>query len=238
MQARTTRTPPLWRLSLLGAWRLARDGEPVVVGTAAQRLLAFLALRGPCERAFLAGVLWPDHPQTRAQANVRATLSRLRRRRGFDGIVWQSRDVVALDDQVSVDVRTLRATASAVLDGRLTHPGWPTVCELDGDDLLPGWDEHWLLMDREQLRQARLHALEALADQLRTGDVATAVHAALAAVALDPLRESAHRALIRAYLAEGNRIEALRQLGRLRRLLREELGVEPTDRAIALLHGT
>jgi DNA-binding SARP family transcriptional activator len=54
-------------------------------------------------------------------------------------------------------------------------------------------------------------------------------------VAVEPLRESAHRALIGAHLAEGNRVEALRQLARLRHLLREELGVEPSLRAVDLL---
>jgi DNA-binding SARP family transcriptional activator len=50
----------------------------------------------------------------------------------------------------------------------------------------------------------------------------------VAAVAAEPLRESAHSALIRLHLAEGNRSEALRQYCRYRRLLRAELGVEPT----------
>ena len=99
-----------------------------------------------------------------------------------------------------------------------------------------GWYDEWLLLERERLRQMRLHALEALAEQLViAGDLPAAVHAALAAVAIDPLRESAHRALIRAHLAEGNRVEALRQLARLRHLLREELGVEPSSRAVDLL---
>ena len=55
-----------------------------------------------------------------------------------------------------------------------------------------------------------------------------AVEAGLAAVAAEPLRESAHRALIAAHLAEGNRSEAMRQFEFYRMLLGKELGLEPS----------
>jgi DNA-binding SARP family transcriptional activator len=54
------------------------------------------------------------------------------------------------------------------------------------------------------------------------------VEAALEAVTVEPLRESAHAALIRAHLAEGNRAEAARQFQQLRQLLRKELDEEPS----------
>ena len=57
---------------------------------------------------------------------------------------------------------------------------------------------------------------------------AEAVEAALAAVAAEPLRESAHRALIGVYLAEGNTISAHRQYEVCRRLLADELQVAPS----------
>jgi DNA-binding SARP family transcriptional activator len=97
------------------------------------------------------------------------------------------------------------------------------------DDLLVGWYDDWVLLERERLRQLRLHALEVLSGQLlAAGNGPAAVEAALAAVAVEPLRESAHRAVIRAHLAEGNRAEALRQRDQLRHLLRLELGVKPS----------
>ena len=76
--------------------------------------------------------------------------------------------------------------------------------------------------------QIRLHALEALCERLTsTGCYALAIESGLAAVAAEPLRESAHRALIKAHLAEGNRSEALRQYGRLCDLLRTDLIADP-----------
>jgi DNA-binding SARP family transcriptional activator len=56
-------------------------------------------------------------------------------------------------------------------------------------------------------------------------------------VAAEPLRESAHRALIGAHLAEGNPGEALRQYQLFRGLLGRELGIEPSPRIRALLAG-
>jgi DNA-binding SARP family transcriptional activator len=94
-----------------------------------------------------------------------------------------------------------------------------------------------VLLERERFRQLRLHALERLCDRLTAqGRFAEATEAGLAAVAGEPLRESAHRALIRAYLAEGNPGEAVGQYERLRALLRDELGVSPSplvDRMLA-----
>ena len=80
--------------------------------------------------------------------------------------------------------------------------------------------------------------LEALCERLAEGgDYAGAIEAGLAAVRDEPLRESSHRALIRAHLAEGNSSEALRQYGIFRGMLRNELGLDPSPRMEALLLG-
>jgi DNA-binding SARP family transcriptional activator len=90
--------------------------------------------------------------------------------------------------------------------------------------------DDWLVDDRESLRHLRLHAMENLADELSRQDRhAEAIQAALAAVRLEPLRETAHAALIGAHLAEGNRSEALRRFSRCGQLLETVLAVEPSD---------
>jgi DNA-binding SARP family transcriptional activator len=219
---------PAWRLSLFGAWRLSRDDRAVEVGRNGQRLFAFLALHGPCARPYVSGSLWPDCSDAHARGNLRATLSRLQRR-GPAEIVPPTFGVLSMWTAVDVDVHRVRAAAARVLDKAPAAPDRPTLHQLTGDELLSGWYDDWVLPAREQLRQLRLHALEALSDRfLRAGDPAAAVEAALAGAALEPLRESAHGAVIRAHLSEGNRAEALQQFGRLRTLLRGELGVEPS----------
>ena len=216
------------RLSLLGSWQLSTDEHPVEVGVNGQRLFALLALRGRCDRSYVAGILWPERSELHAQANLRATLSRLRQRRVI-GTVMTTGAGMALRPEVAVDISELTDAAYQVLDGRLP-PAWPILCRLRAEDLLVGWYDDWVLVERERLRQLRLHALERLSNQLlQRGDHPAAVDAALAAVAIEPLRESAHRAVIQVHLAEGNRAEALRQAERLRQLLRHELGVEPSQ---------
>jgi DNA-binding SARP family transcriptional activator len=122
-----------------------------------------------------------------------------------------------------------------VLDGDRTAPR-AAVRVLACEDLLLGWYDDWVLLERERLRQLRLHALEQLSARLLAGgDVARAAEAALEAVAVEPLRETAHAALIRAHLAEGNRAEATRQLQRLTALLGKELGEQPSPMVTDLL---
>ena len=82
--------------------------------------------------------------------------------------------------------------------------------------------------------------LEALCTGLAAaGRFAEAADAGLAAVQGEVLRESAHRALITAYLAEGNCVEAIRQYRFFRELLRTQLGLEPSplmSELVAPLH--
>ncbi len=101
------------------------------------------------------------------------------------------------------------------------------------------WYEDWLVFERERFRQLQLHALEALSRLLAaSGRFAEAVESGLAAVAAEPLRESAHRCLINAYLAEGNAGEAIRQFVRYRDLLRAELDLAPSEQMELLFDGS
>ena len=96
-------------------------------------------------------------------------------------------------------------------------------------ELLPGWDETWLLLAREQLRQLRLHALEVSGRRLaEQGCYPEAIDVMLMVIAEEPLRESAQTALIEAHLCEGNAIEARRQFERFAALLWKELRMRPS----------
>jgi DNA-binding SARP family transcriptional activator len=93
-----------------------------------------------------------------------------------------------------------------------------------------------VLAERERFHHLRLHALEALCDRLTAaGRYGEAVDAGLAAVRAEPLRESAHRALIKAHLAEGNHGEASRQYSSYRQLTLAEFGIEPSAHLRELL---
>lgn len=216
-------------LRLLDGFELAVDGRLVPVAMSGQRVLAFLALHDRwLPRPFVAGTLWPDHSEGRAAANLRTALWRVSAtgHRLVDTLGNQ----LLLSRAVKVDVREVAAMVSlvesaALRDARLAGLRQAAMA----GDLLPGWYEDWVLMERERFRQIRLHLLEALCEELtRAGRYSLAIEVGYAAVNGEPLRESAHRAVIRAHLAEGNRAEALRQYERFRELLRRELDLEPS----------
>jgi len=103
-------------------------------------------------------------------------------------------------------------------------------------ELLPGWYDDWVLIERERHRQLSLHALEMICELLTAaGRFGPAVTAGLAAVREEPLRESAHRGLIQAYLAEGNPSEALRDYRLYEKLLWRELRLKPSGRLSELV---
>lgn len=223
---------PDTHVGLLDGFALRRDADgldTVVEGLprCAQRLIAHLSLRGHPARAAVAGQLWPDVPENHAHGSLRSTLWRVQK--AVPGLVDPSGGALGLASGVRVDVREFRDWAQRVLDPTVAVDAvMPPDMALRGE-LLPGWYEDWVLLERERLRQMRLYALEALAEKLlsagRHGD---AVQAAYAAVHIEPLRESAHRAVVRVHLAQGNVVEALRAYRAFRELLARELGVQPT----------
>jgi DNA-binding SARP family transcriptional activator len=148
--------------------------------------------------------------------------------------VVASADSLELQGAVVTDFRVAQSVATSILAGQLPCEGG-CVPQLS-DDLLPDWDDEWLVCDRERYRQLRLHALDKLCALLaEAGRFAEAVGAGLASVASDPTRESAHRVLMRTHLMEGNRSEAIRQYHSYRCLARTELGIGPSTELQRLL---
>jgi len=224
-------------LCVLGDFTLHDRQVPVPAGSGGERLLAYLAVReGPVPRMHVAGALWGLSTAQRASSNLRAALCRLPRPGGRSLVTVTARHLRLADDVV-VDLATARASIERVRGGRAAQAP-AAVDEALCADLLPGWDEDWLVVEREHHRQARLHALDALAGALcRQGRLEEALRAALTSVAGEPLRESAHRRVIEVHLAEGNPAEALRQYERYRRLIRDELGLTPTAAIRSLVAG-
>jgi DNA-binding SARP family transcriptional activator len=225
------------QLSLLHHFRLTSRGEAIRLPLSGQRVLAYLALReGPTTRIGLAAALWPETPEERAMASLRSAFWRVNRpgRRLIEATPHHA----ALTRGITVDFRQLMPVVAAIL-ARSERVDARVIASLSqADELLPGWYEDWVVFERERFRQLRLHALESLCKQLTDeGDFALAVDMGLAAVGVDPLRETARRALIRAFLAEGNQAEAIGQYLSYRRLLRVELDVAPSEQMKAMVRG-
>jgi DNA-binding SARP family transcriptional activator len=207
---------------LFGCWGLRAWGREVELGRREQRLVALLALRGRRPRPYVSGTLWPSTTETRAQASLRAAV--LRTRQAVPGLLDVGRATVALAPEVVVDVHeVLQAAESLHGNGSGPHE---TMTLLMAGELLPGWYDDWVLFEKERLQHVRLRALESLAEsQLAHGRADLALAAALEAVAIEPLRETAHSLAIRAHLLAGNRSAAVREYREYQVRMEEELGI-------------
>ena len=157
------------RISLLGEFRLNVDGPALVLPEGSKRLLAFLALKGRLmRRRTVAGTLWPASTEEHAFANLRSALARLR---GARTVVSATARELRLSDDVTVDVWESQALAHRLLDPAQQpqaskDPGQEAIPALSAD-LLPDWYDEWAVVEAEEWRQLRLHALEALAYRLQ-----------------------------------------------------------------------
>jgi DNA-binding SARP family transcriptional activator len=221
-------------LRLLSSFAFVRNGEDVDLPVNVQRLVIFLSLQPhPLQRSHVAGTLWPETSDQRASANLRSALWRMNQL-GCQLIVAKG-SCLALASGVRVDLHENTARARHLL---CNAEG--AIDDLDDSlfraDLLPDWYDDWLVIERERFHQLRLRALESACERLTAlGRYARAVEAGLAAVAAEPLRESAHRALVKVHLAEGNVAEAVRQFQFYERILKEELGLYPSHQMMELL---
>jgi len=156
---------------------------------------------------------------------------------GLD-LVGVERDYLRLSPDVVVDVREVSRLAKFVTDPGtdVTTLGLEEL--LVAGELLPGWYDDWVVLERERQRQICLHLFEGLCQRwTRDGQFEKAVMAGLAAVAQEPLRESANRVLMRAYLANGNTGDAIRQYLRYKDVLWAELRLEPSGQMMQLVAG-
>jgi len=207
-------------------------------------LLALLVLHGgrPLDRAWLAGTLWPESEETSARANLRKSLKSLRHALGDQADRIQAPTPRALRLALAgadVDLLTFDA---AVADAARGRAGAATLEErleaavaLYRGPLLDGCHETWVLLERQWREEAYLDALEWLADRAGSrGEWGRAQRWLRRALAVHPLRESAHRSLMQVLACSGNHAAALQVYRDLRLRLHRELSVPPDRETTAL----
>jgi DNA-binding SARP family transcriptional activator len=220
-------------LHLLAGFGVEVAGAEVPLPGSAQRVVAFVALHErPVLRTYVAGTLWLDSLEARAAGSLRSALWRIHTH--TPELVVADAQTLRLGPCVRVDLRVAEAQARSELAGASSESA-PEALTLD---LLPDWYDDWVLLERERFRQLRLRALESMCTRLSAaGQLDEALEAGQLALTGEPLRESAHRALVVLHLTEGNTAEALRQFRLCRRLLSEQLGVEPSPLMLDLVAG-
>jgi TolB-like protein/Tfp pilus assembly protein PilF len=226
-------------LRLLGDFAASgADGAPVFIAARKNRaLLALLSLQpsGSLSRERIAALLWSDRGEEQARRSLRQALTVLRSElRVLPAMPLASTDErVALDlAQVSVDAREFEKGLAAA-DIRSVQ----RAVSLYGGRLLSdvairdeGFEE-WLRLERQRYLDLAIAGLERVC-MGSTGSHRVRLGKQL--VALDPLREASQKALISAYIDNGERSLALQQMASYRNLLREQLDVAPSAELEAL----
>lgn len=222
----------LTSVSLVRDFEVRHDGVLVEVPPIAQRVLCFLALHErPVRRAYVSGSLWPEADERHAGASLRSALWRVPTP-GERPMVRASTTHLWLDKAVVVDLHDLLEQSVAMCAPDAVRLEWADVARalwFYGHDLLTGWYDEWAVAERERFRQVRLHVLDQIGERLfADGRHHEALEVALAVVAAEPLRESAHRLLLRVHLHEGNIAEAFRQYRTYADLLARDIGAAPS----------
>lgn len=239
------------RVFLFGGLRVYCGDEPLppFPTQKTRSLFAYLVTyrQQPHTRVRLARTFWPDKPSDRARRNLNTTLWRLRRtlppgylrtegeRISFDssGDYWV--DVAAYEE--ALQRAGLFQDGAAALVGpyqnRLEY--LQRAAELYRGDFLAGFYEDWSLVEAERLRALYLQVLSGLLASHRAGgEYEAALELALRLLEVDPLHEETHQQAMEMYALLGRHEQALAQFEACRRLLREELDVEPMPETVSL----
>jgi DNA-binding SARP family transcriptional activator len=209
---------------------------------------AYLLLnrRRPIPRLELSAALWGDSPPDAWEASLSALLSRLRRL--FRKLAIDA-DLAALSGSVHVRLPRelwidLDAARNALDEAeglmragqaRQAYPQAVVALSILERGFLQGEEQLWIVREREHIHGEHLRALELLADiTLALGEPAASVRFARLCSDLEPFRESAYERQMRAEMHMGNQAEALRTYDRLRKLLVDELGADPSPALQAL----
>lgn len=224
-------------LYLLGPVGLERGGERVYLATRKSlALLAYVAAQpGGSARAELAGLLWPDNAEEQARASLRQEVSRLSQTLGEALRKLDPQTLALSREHLWVDLWAFEAALEA---GELERAvGLYRGPFLQGLQLKGAFGfEEWQAQGRERLQQRYLEALAALAARrAEAGQVGEALAYCRQAIAADPLAEGPYLQAMRLLELQGDRAGALRLYQSLEKALREELGLEPSAEAKALL---
>ncbi len=244
-------------IDLLGRFAVRRGGNAVEAaefgGRRVRQLIRILAAeRGRVvSRDTLIETLWGEHLPADPGTNLNVVVNRARRALGEADVLQTASGGYVLRDGmgVLVDVERFEELVSQARAAR--QRGDDVEAARAAEDALELWDEplpedayaDWAAPHRDRLERLHQDALEIGADGLLAqGRAREAVALAAQAVARQPLREAAYLLLVRAYAAEADQAAAVATYLDLRRMLADELGIDPSPEATAiyeqLLRGT
>jgi DNA-binding SARP family transcriptional activator len=241
------------RIKLLGRVQVSHDDWLTEVRTTrvVQGLLAYLLLQRhrTHSRDVLADLFWGERHQEKASGCLNTTLWRLRHVLEPDGIspgaylvrnhmgevgfnreskYWL--DVALLEEEIN---HTLAFPYQSVEESEVEKLA--SILQLYRGDLLEGFYDDWVLLERERLRALYLNSLAYLMHYEKYhGAYENGLVYGQQILQLDPLREEIQREMIRLYVVNGQRAMAVRQYETCCEVLKNELGIEPMKETKAL----
>lgn len=234
-------SPAVVQVHLLGNFNIRRRGENLLLPDTsdARHLLAYLLLNKQQihTRSVLLGLFWQELDETRARRALSQAIWHIRRR--FPKLLESSTETIGISSQVEVwsDVEAFKALTEEPVRQKLlvTHQNLSQAVEYYKGDLLEGFYDDWVLLEREYLRERYLQALEQLIQiEKSEGNYPRALELAMRLVSTDKLRESAHREIMQLYYLLNRPNAAIMQFETYSQLLLDELGLEPTSETLAL----
>jgi DNA-binding SARP family transcriptional activator len=237
------------RIQVCGPLVLRLDGhrrESELHGRQGREIAAYLIVNRTrtLPRDELMEALWHDDLPEAAEETLTALISRTRRVFGSERLIGRSELRLVLPPDASVDLEVASWAAhraeSAVAQQAWRRAWVPARAALNvaNRGFLPGYEAPWIDERRREVESIRLRALEAIAAVglgLGGTELASTERAARALVAAAPYRETGYRLLMEYLAARGDVAEALRVYEELRTLLRDALGIAPSD-AVKELH--
>ncbi|RPI86011.1 MAG: hypothetical protein EHM41_09600, partial [Chloroflexi bacterium] len=217
----------------LGQFEVIMDGKSLTIPTRnAQSLFAYLLLNaGKAQRREkLAGLLWPDSNEENARSNLRHELWRLRKAFAAKADAYFLIDdlTVAFNSKSDYSFDVLKLE-KAPLENSTADDFIEAISAYRGE-LLPGFYEEWITVDRARLAALFGARITLLLDILQSeGRWADVVDWASRWIALGEWPEPAYRALITAYANRGDLSKAVAAYDGLAKGLQKELGIKPSE---------
>jgi class 3 adenylate cyclase/DNA-binding SARP family transcriptional activator len=232
-------------LSLLGRFELTgEDGVIHLQGRKLAGLLSYLAYTAPRpqSREKLATLLWGSHFETQARQNLRYALFRLRRILGRDAFINSDDEISLAPGIIACDAARFEALigegSPASLAAAVALYQGPLLADLNIEQ--EAWSD-WRAALRERLEELALDTMIGHGRHaLNSGNPGSALNIVNRAVAMNGLREDAHRLIIEAMTAAGRTAEALKHYEDFVVLIRRDLNAEPdaaTQSLVAELRG-
>jgi DNA-binding SARP family transcriptional activator len=243
-------TSPAVRICLLGRFEILKHGSPIPLrpGGKVEQLIAVLAMHphNGISREALIELVWPDSDSSLAGHSLNSLAHWLKqqlcdalkgrapvRRSGGRYSLALDRDLVldVIEFEQSVELGRQRSSAGD-LDAAVR--AYDEALALYAGDLTSGPDVLFLL-ERERLRGYYLSIMARLAEHhYALGDYKASLRNAFALLYADPCREDAHRMVMRSYVRDGQRAQALRHFETCRRILAREFDAIPERATLAL----